>query len=293
MINCFMYLNEVKSIKELFDENNIKPNKKLGQNFLINDVFVQKIISYVKENKNIVEIGPGTGILTKELCKISPKIIAIEKDYNLINILKKTFKNDKNLEIVHGDALIEIEKTLTNKSKDYIVVSNLPYSVATAVIRKFLELEKKPDEMILMIQKEVAERILAKPPLLKNNKFHQRKKSINMNVLAVSVQFYATAEKLFNIPKNAFWPQPKVDSSLIKITPHKDFCFEKNFSIKFFKILKAGFSSPRAQLLNNLSKKLKLEKEFIQKKLFLCNINPERRAETLSIEDWINLTKEL
>ncbi len=286
-----MNTSNVKYIKELFEKNNIEPNKKLGQNFLINDIFVEKIISHINQELT-VEIGPGTGILTKKISEIVPQVIAIEKDLKMINILKKDLKKYKNIEIINADALIEIEKIIKTKNiKSYSVVSNLPYSVATAIIRKFLELDNKPNKMILMVQKEVAERILAKPHLFKKNKFIKVNKKINMNVLAVSVQFYSTIKKLFDVPKNAFWPQPKVDSCVIEITPYKNICFDKEFHSKFFKILKAGFSSPRAQLLNNLSKKLKLKKEIVEKKLLMSNINFERRAETLNMKDWINLTK--
>ena len=155
------------------------------------------------------------------------------------------------------------------------VVANLPYNIASAVIKKLLESEKPPEEMILMVQKEVAQRICAKPP--------------DMNLLAVSVQFYSKPEILFYVSKNAFWPKPKVDGAVIRLkVENRKWKADKDL---FFKIVKAGFSHPRKQILNNLSKMLKSDKEKVEKWLSENNIHPTKRAETLSMENWLKLTK--
>jgi 16S rRNA (adenine1518-N6/adenine1519-N6)-dimethyltransferase len=162
-------------------------------------------------------------------------------------------------------------------------VANLPFYLTAPVIRKFLESDCQPKEMILMVQKEVGQRICAKPP--------------DMNLLAVSVQFYAEPKIISYISKKSFWPQPKVDSAIIKITPLG--LSEISTIVRlldrdlFFRIVKAGFSQPRKQILNNLSKKLKLNKEEVKSWLLKNNIQPGQRAETLTIKDWINLTKSL
>jgi 16S rRNA (adenine1518-N6/adenine1519-N6)-dimethyltransferase len=155
-------------------------------------------------------------------------------------------------------------------------VANIPYYLTSHLIRKFLELERKPKLIVLMVQKEVAQRICAKPP--------------KMNLLAVSVQFYAKPEIISFVSKNCFWPRPKVDSAITKISNIKKQKATNNEKL-FFEIVRAGFSHPRKQLINNLSKKLGRKKEEIKKLLSQLGISPKKRAEELSIEDWMKLTK--
>ncbi len=194
-----MDLTSKREIIELLEKYQTKPIKGFGQNFLINKEALKKIISLVKPEINVVEIGPGIGVLTKELSKKSKKIIAIEKDKKMVEILKETLKNYKNIKIVSKDILkipnsqlyLLCQNNFNNKKQlipNYNVVSNLPYYIATAIIRKFLETKKPPQKMILTIQKELAQRICSSPP--------------RMNILAVSVQFYADCKIIFNISKN-------------------------------------------------------------------------------------------
>lgn len=271
-----MELTSKKIIKTLLKRYNLLPQKKLGQNFLVaKNVFKLIIKSANLRPKDIVlEIGPGIGNLTLELVKKVKKIIAIEKDKKLIKILKEVLKNFTNVKIIQGDIL----KTNINSkllTKNYKIVANLPYYIVSPIIRKFLESQNPPRQMILMVQKEVAQRICSK--------------ARNMNLLAVSVQFYAKTEIVDFISKKSFWPQPKVDSAIIKLKVKKQKPkVDKNL---FFKIVKAGFSHPRKQLINNLSKELKLDKEKVISWLSKNKIKPTQRAETLSIKDWIKLTK--
>ncbi len=261
-----MDLTSKKDILALLDQYQVKPRKSLGQNFLINLKILEKMISFVSFNDTILEVGPGLGALTKELAKKANKVIAIEKDPVLAEILKKNISS--RIEVITGDVLKE-EVSL----KNYSLVANLPYYVSTAVIRKFLESENPPQEIIVTVQKEVAQRISAKPP--------------RMTILSVSIQFYAETQILFSISSNCFWPKPNVDSAVIKIIPKKKLP-EINPDL-FFKVVKAGFSRPRAQLLNNISKKLLLDKEETIKILQESGINPKQRAETLKVEDWVKL----
>jgi 16S rRNA (adenine1518-N6/adenine1519-N6)-dimethyltransferase len=260
----------------------------LGQNFLIDRLVLKKIIDSadLQPNDIVLEIGPGIGTLTLELAKRVKKVIAVEKDKRMVEILKETLKDLKNIEIIKEDILKLDPKPYTLKS--YKIVANLPYYIVTPVIRKFLELtETRSLSMVLMVQKEVAQRILAKPPAFGEVRPSGRPK---MNLLAVSVQFYAKPEILFYVSKKSFWPQPKVDSAIIKISKTKN-QKPKEFKDLFFKIVKVGFSQPRKQLINNLSKELKIEKEKVKEWLQKNKIQPTQRAETLSIEDWIKLTK--
>jgi len=238
----------------------IKPLKKLGQHFLIDKQVVKKLISTanIKKQDTILEIGPGKGILTEELNK-KARVIAIEKDTRLAELLKDKFN------VLNQDIL-----KYTPDFKNYKIVSNLPFYIAAPVIRKFLEINNPPREMVLIVQKEVAQRICAKPP--------------DMSILAVSVQIYAKTEIISYIGKESFSPKPKVDCAIIKITP-----YNKKIKDHFFKVVKVGFSHPRKKLINNLSsiaKKQNLLKIFDKLKL-----DTNIRAERLNLDDWIALSK--
>jgi 16S rRNA (adenine1518-N6/adenine1519-N6)-dimethyltransferase len=207
------------------------------------------------------------------LARKSGKIMAVEKDQKMVEILKKTVGNLKNVEVIQTDVLKMTSGQLPNRFK---VVGNLPFYITAPVIRMFLETtEVKPASMILVVQKEVGERICQKPP--------------KMSILANSVQFYAETEFVARISKNSFWPQPDVDAAIIKIVPlDKPRSAEQEL---FFKIMKAGFAQPRKQLANNLSKILKINKKEVAAWLQKNNIEPSQRAGTLSVDDWINLTR--
>lgn len=264
----------------IFKNYKIRPKKKFGQIFLVDKKVVKKIIETANlEKKDVVlEIGPGIGNLTAELAKEAKKVMAVEKDREMVKILKEKFKNEKNVEIVEGDIRDKMEKILVDFPSGYKVVANIPYYLTSFLIRKFLGAKKKPKEMVLMVQKEVAQRICSKPP--------------KMNLLAVSVQFYAKPEIISFVSKNSFWPKPKVDSALLKISKIRN-QIPKRFSNLFFKIVKAGFSQPRKQLVNNLSKMLKLKKEGVRIWLLKNGIKPNQRAENLDVENWIKLSKSL
>lgn len=275
-------------IKNLLKEQGIKPQKRFGQNFLVSEDILKKIIKAadLKPDDSVLEIGPGIGILTRELAQKAKKVIAIEKDQKMAEMLVGLLDgwNVRNVEIINEDILKIKNGLMAEWLNGYKVVANLPYYIASPVIRKFLETDNPPDSMVLMVQKEVAQRICAKPP--------------KMNLLAVSVQFYAEPEIISFVPKDSFWPEPKVDGAIIKITPfawaHSHFASQRRasaFRMRFFKIVKAGFSQPRKQLVNNLVKKLGKNKEEISSWLLENNIQPTQRAETLNIENWIKLTK--
>ena len=279
-----MDLSSPKEIKNILLQYDARPSKRLGQNFLINKNVLQKIILTANLNKNdvVLEVGPGIGTLTQELAKNAGKVIAIEKDKKMIEILKKTLSGFNNIEIINTDILRIKTKNYKLKTISYKVVANIPYYLTSPLIRKLLEYDPPvggpPQEIILMVQKEVAKRICAKPP--------------DMNLLAVSVQFYAEPKIVSYVSKNCFWPSPKVDSAIIKIIPNKvrpSVIRKKDFNKLFFKIVKAGFSQPRKQLGNNLSKNLKTDRKKIDEWLLNNNIKPAQRAETLSIKNWIEL----
>ena len=270
MYNRQMVLN---SPRNLMKNYNIKPSKGLGQNFLIDKGVLAKITEAAEINPKdtIIEIGPGLGVLTKALAQKARKVIAIEKDQKMVDTLKETLKDYKNIEIIKGDAL----KADIPISGKYKVVANLPYYITSPIIRRFLETKNQPSLMVLMVQKEVGQRICSKPP--------------EMNLLAVSVQIYGRPNIIDYVSNKSFWPAPKVDSAVIKIS---DIVKPKGIDIyRFFKIVKAGFSQPRKQIVKNLSEVLKLDKEKAVALLSKNNIDFRRRSETLTIEEWKLLTK--
>jgi 16S rRNA (adenine1518-N6/adenine1519-N6)-dimethyltransferase len=263
--------------KNLAKDYGFPPSKGLGQNFLVDESVIRKTVesAEIEDEDTVIEIGPGLGFLTKSLVCRTKQVIAIEKDPRMAKVLKDLFPEDKNLEIIESDARkFDPPRGLTK----YKVVANLPFYLTAPIIRRFLETaEQKPQKMVLIIQKEVAQRITAKPP--------------EMSILAVSVQLYAKTKILSYISKSSFWPSPKVDAAIIEITPFAKLGLTKTETELFFEVVKAGFSQPRKQLANNLSKKLKLNRGEVESWLLNNNVQPERRAETLSLEDWLKLTK--
>ena len=235
-----------------------------------------------RKNDTIIEVGPGLGTLTKELVKTGVKIIAIEKDPLMIEILKETLTNSENIKIIQADARRLLIPRINN-NREYKIVANLPYSAATFLIRQWLESKNPPKLMVLMIQKEVARRIVAKPP--------------HMNLLAVSTQFYATAKIVDYVSKRQFWPKPKVDAAIIKIVPTRlpapDSIADGGQEKNFFRIIKAGFSQPRKQLVNNFAKKLNISREKIISILKDLDISEKARAENLNLEQWQHLAYKL
>jgi 16S rRNA (adenine1518-N6/adenine1519-N6)-dimethyltransferase len=280
----------------------MKPKKSLGQNFLRDKIVLDKIISTANLSADdfIVEIGPGNGILTEELIKRAGKVLAIEIDKNLADKLDSRFRGNDKIKIINDDILkINFPEIISGQlatkpspvaktrhplpqageedNVGYKLVANIPYYITSPIIQLFLETEFPPTEMILMVQKEVAERIVSKPG--------------KMSILAVSVQYYAKAELLFYVDKKSFWPMPEVDSAVIRVT-HNLERISLEERKKFFRVVKAGFSSKRKTLLNNLSSSFHLEKNEAEEKIKKAGIDPGCRAQELSVEDWKKLSQE-
>lgn len=264
------YENLAQKTKALLEEYGVYPNKRLGQNFLINKDHIHALIEAAEIDKsdNILEVGPGTGNVTEELAKHAKSITAVEKDPKMVDILQERFKDRGNIEVVHEDILSFMLHTSNFKA-----VGAPPYYLTARLFRHFLENTENPPNLIaVVIQKEVAEKIIAKPP--------------KMNLLAASVQLYGNASIVKKIPRSSFWPQPDVDSALLVVKNVKKPLFNEK---DFFKLVRAGFSSPRKQLAVNLSNILKINRGEVESWLEKSDIDPKRRAETLSIEEWKRL----
>lgn len=288
--------------------NEFTPKKSLGQNFLVNPRILDKIVAAAEITKEdtVLEVGPGTGNLTEKLAERAERVVAIEKDERLIGFLKNKFSENYAIagksEIIEGDVLKINAVQLSINNNNYKIVANIPYYITSRFIRKVFEGWPKPKLIVLTIQKEVAQRIVAKPPKmnpvrgktpLASAGHAQRagRTSNGMNLLAVSVQFFAEPKILGYISKENFRPRPKVDSAIIKLTPKEK--LPTDDIEKFFKLVRAGFSQKRKMLIGNLAEKLKLKKEILLEIFKKLKINPKTRAENLALEDWIMISENL
>ena len=274
-----------KYVREILDNYGFKFSKSLGQNFLIDGNIVRKICQDgdITQEDYVLEIGPGIGTLTEELALNAKKVVAVELDQKLLPILEETLVDYDNVEIVHGDILrVDIKGLIEEKlgGGPIKVVANLPYYVTTPIIAKLIEEDFNIESIIVMIQKEVADRIVAGP----GNKQY--------GSLSVFVNFYTEPEILIGVPKTVFMPQPKVDSAVIKLKLKKNLP-QVNREV-FFKVVKSAFGKRRKTILNSLSsQELGLEKEIIREVLETVGIPLEERAENLKIEDFIKISKTL
>ena len=259
----------------------IQAKKSLGQNFLINPHILEKIVAAaeITSNETVLEIGPGTGNLTEILSKEAGRVIAIEKDHRLISVLTEKFKNS-NVKLVEDD-ILKLDPRDLEITQDYKIVANIPYYITSNLLRIIFESPNwratKPSLIVLTIQKEVAQRIIAKPP--------------HTNLLALSVQYYAEPKVISYISKNNFRPVPKVDSAIIRLVPRQITIANEQEEGRLFELMKAGFSEKRKQLAPVLSKKLKIPKEDILNTFEKVGLAPNIRPENLSLAQWQELAK--
>ena len=255
-------------MKELFQQlkEKVRPKQLFGQNFLIQPAIYEKIVeaSKIEKGEFVVEIGGGTGILTKYLTEAGADVVSIEKDRDLIPLLKENVPSAK---IIEGDIMkIDID-SLELKPNEYKIVANIPYYLTSKLLRNIFEKWPKPKLIILMVQYELAKRMTAKPP--------------EMNLLALSTQYYSKSQVLTKVSKGNFWPMPDVDSALIKLELKK-LDFDQDFSNTLFQIAKKAFSGKRKKLSNTLRD--------YKETLADSGIDSDRRPETLSVEEWVSLT---
>ena len=277
--------------RRLLRQFNIRARKGLGQHFLIDREVLENIIATAElaPTDVVMEIGPGLGILTRELAARAGRVVAIELDNKLADILKKSLASLGNVTIVNDDvlrlepaALLQEKKpglppTITSPSS-YKVVANLPYYITSPVLRHFLEASVKPQVIVVMVQKEVAEVIAAKPG--------------RMSVLTISVQFYGKPRIIDYVPAQSFYPVPEVDSAVLRIDVYPQPEVAVTDDEGFFKIVRAGFTASRKQIANSLVQGLGSPKTEVLSLLEKTDIAPRRRAETLTLEEWARLWQE-
>lgn len=265
-------------VPDLLNKYGLKPDKRLGQNFLIDPVYLNRIveIAEVSSEDTVLEIGAGLGSLTRSLATSASRVIAIELDPSLIAPLTEELRPYSNVRIVQGD-ILEMDPGQLMDESDYLVVANIPYYITSAVIRHLLEASAKPARMVLTVQREVAERICAAPG--------------NMSLLSLSVQIYGEPNIAVRIPADAFYPIPKVDSAVVTIKLHPKPVIPTALLEKFFRLIKAGFSQKRKTLRNSLSAALRLPPAEMEELLRWAGIDPRRRAQTLSLAEWRRLVE--
>jgi 16S rRNA (adenine1518-N6/adenine1519-N6)-dimethyltransferase len=281
LINSFMDNPNslLAQTKRRLRQSGLKARKGLGQHFLVDKEVLEVITAAAEVTPEdiIVEVGPGLGILTEALARKAGGVIAIELDDRLAALLKKTLASFDNVTIINDDVLnIEPGDLLVGWGANpvYKVVANLPYYITSPVLRHFLDTTVKPKVMIVMVQKEVAEAIAAKPG--------------DMSLLSISVQFYGKPEIVSYVPAQSFYPAPEVDSAVLRINlyPQPAVAVDEG---GFFELVRAGFAAPRKQIANSLSQGLGLPKAGVLPLLEKADIDWQRRAETLTLEEWARL----
>jgi 16S rRNA (adenine1518-N6/adenine1519-N6)-dimethyltransferase len=264
--------------RELLGESGLHPKKRLGQNFLADQDVLREIVQIagVTPEDEVLEIGAGLGSLTRELAVSAQRVAAVEIDPRLLHILRKVMKPFNNVVIIEGDILkLDPENLVTIPG--YLVAANIPYYITSAVIRHLLEARLKPARMVLTVQKEVAERICAAPG--------------GMNLLALSVQVYGKPEIKRQIPAAAFFPVPEIDSAVLRIELFHSPSIPSAYLGVFFLLSKAGFSQKRKTLRNSLAGGLRLPTSRVETFLKDGGVDPQRRAETLSVAEWGRLAE--
>jgi 16S rRNA (adenine1518-N6/adenine1519-N6)-dimethyltransferase len=264
------------NIPALLNQYGLRPRKGLGQNFLQDNQALQSIVAaaHIQPTAEVLEIGPGLGNLTRYLALASRSVIAVELDQQLFPLLKSVVAPYKNVQLVQGD-ILELDPASLMEASGYLVVANIPYYITSAVLRHLLESALRPSRLVLTMQEEVAARICARPG--------------KMSLLALSVQVYGVPEIVDYIPAEAFFPAPKVDSAVLRLEILPEPLIIPQLMDTFFTLIKAGFSQKRKTLRNSLSGGLGISNIQAEQTLAAAQVDPMRRAETLSLEEWGHL----
>lgn len=272
--------------KSLLGQFGLRAKKGLGQHFLVDGRVLKRIVAAAEltPEDTVIEVGPGLGILTQELVQGAGRVVAIEADGEMVSALRQLAARSPNLTVVHGDVMQNDPVSLLASPgaggvpASYKVVANIPYYITSAVLRHFLEASRQPTLMVVMVQKEVGKAIVAQPG--------------DMSLLAVSIQFYGKPSIAARVPARSFYPPPKVDSVILRVDVYQKPPVDVPSSRAFFDTVRAGFSAPRKQLRNSLAHGLAIGTQTAADLLQRASIDPRRRAETLSVEEWGRLCRE-
>lgn len=276
-------LSDIKTVHEILSRHGFKFSKSLGQNFIIDPDLCPNIAyeSGVGPGVCALEIGPGIGVLTKELARLADKVVSIEIDKSLIPVLDETLVDYDNIKIINADVLetdlIPLIKENFGDSP-FVVCANLPYYITSPILMKLLEEKIGAQSITVMVQKEAADRITALPG------------TRDCGAITAAIHYYSVPQKLFNVPKTSFVPSPKVDSSVIRLDVLKDPPVTVSDEKQFFKTIKAAFCQRRKTLSNSLSSGLSVDKNVITDLIIKCGFDPSIRAEQLRLDDFAILS---
>ena len=270
-------------MREVLGRHGFHFSKSLGQNFLIDGSVLDRIAEGADLNENdvVLEVGPGIGVLTQVLCERAGRVVAVEIDRGLLPVLAETLEDYDNVDVVQGDILkLDLPQFFEDKAlgKKVKVVANLPYYITTPIIMNFFEQKLPVERIVVMVQKEVAERMQAVP----STKAY--------GTLSIAVQYYAKAKIVTTVSSNSFYPSPNVDSAVIALVRREKPAVDVGDEELFFRVVKAGFAQRRKTLPNTLSSTMGIEKDLLRKALAVAGIDPMRRGESLSLEEFARLT---
>ena len=270
-------MSNPKLLLEAFD---IAPKRSLGQNFLHDPNALEKIVDTAElmPEDTVLEIGPGAGALTKVLAESARHVVSVEIDERLRPVLESELSHYENIYLVFDDFL-KVDPLKLVGTTEFVVVANVPYYITSAIIRHLLDNHRRPRRLVLTVQLEVAERIIASPP--------------DMSLLSVSVQFYGRPQIVTRLKPAAFWPRPDVDSAVLRIDTFDHFPVDVPSARAFFRVVRAGFSQKRKQLKNSLGGGLGVKSRAAGDIMEAAGVDPRRRAETLTLEEWAALTREV
>lgn len=294
-------LTSIHELRNLLYAHHMRPNKAFGQNFLVDRAVLQRIIeaAEIEPTDQVLEVGAGTGVLTRELAKQARRVVAVELERDMLALLEKTTGHLHNVELLARN-LLYLDPREVFEQEPYKLVANLPYYITAPTFRHFLESGNAPRLLVVMVQYEVAQRIVAGPG--------------DMSLLGVSIQFYGQPKIIAHVPARAFYPAPKVDSAILRVdvrdwvliptanelrpslrlqvvgqSDRNQVPLTREERDSFFRLVQAGFAERRKQLHNSLTHHLHHKNEEVRASLIAASIDPSRRAETLSIEDWLRL----
>jgi len=272
----------------ILKERGIRGRKSLGQSFLVDETAVQRIVDAAElcPDDTVLEIGPGPGTLTVHLAERAGRVVAVELDERMLPALREALGGRSNVEIVHGDILEQDVSSLVGDAA-YKVVANVPYYITSAILRHILGARVRPSLMVITVQREVAERIVGRSPGRRGG----RRDRVRMSLLATSVQLYGNPRIVARIPAGAFRPIPAVDSAVLRVDVYARLPWGAVDETAFFAVARAGFAQSRKQLRNALAAGLGLNADEVVIRMAAAGIDPSRRAETLSVKEWVSLSR--
>jgi 16S rRNA (adenine1518-N6/adenine1519-N6)-dimethyltransferase len=273
-------LTDIYELRNLLYAHGMRPNKSFGQNFLIDRSVLERMVEAagIEPDDQVLELGAGTGVLTRELAQRARRVVAVELERDMLTLLGETTGALPNVELLARNLLyLDPQEVFTQEP--YKLVANLPYYITAPTFRHFLESANKPRLLIVMVQYEVAQRMVAGPG--------------DMSLLGVSVQFYGQPSIVARVPARAFYPVPKVDSAILRVDVHEHVPLSPAERDGFFRIVQAGFAERRKQLHNSLTHHLHRKNEEVRACMGAANIDPSRRAETLTIDEWLALWEKM